>query len=582
MTKNAGRILTVSCLAAFAVLLYRSAGLTETSDTKADFTSSAAPGPLGPGPTCAGDATQLLFPLDGSYALVDFFGDGPTGSGFAQGPDQHNDDDSATVPLSFTFDLYGDLYTTAYVNNNGNLSFVTRYSQFTASGFPDPTFIMVAPFWADVDTGNPSNFVGDAYTKQYDSNGDTVPDTLVVTWDNAGYFNEHGDLRNTFQVAISDGTNPAMGLGNNVCFSYDNMCWTTGDASSGAGGFGGVPATVGANRGNGVDYFQIGRFDHAGVDYDGPFGNNDGVSYLDGGTTCFNTATGTSNISPIPQGFPQGNKATVDACSAEVLDLDLAFLSPEAGQTTTVTIVDVSGAQAAGLVITNTPGNVATVMLDWVPDAGDVGTYVLNFTATDDFVPPGVTNISLQINIVCPCVPLPEICDNGIDDDCDTLVDCVDEADCLSTVPPCRIGHDPSSIRFDRTGRGLDYFYSHGKLKLKASVDVGTAEITWLVSNSQGLVYAATLLAGDLTDTGTQFVFADSAANRGEGGLFRARIKVGPRGNAFYWVKAYGDFSRATEPQMTIQVHLSDQWYGLTGTWRRTSRGWILTPSILE
>ena len=45
------------------------------------------------------------------------------------------------------------------------------------------------------------------------------------------------------------------------------------------GGFGGAPATVGVNHGNGVDFFQIGLFDHAGNDYDGPGGNNDGVSF---------------------------------------------------------------------------------------------------------------------------------------------------------------------------------------------------------------------------------------------------------------------------------------------------------------
>ncbi len=351
-------------------------------------------------PTCFGDPTTLLYPLDGTYVLVDFFGDGATGSGPAQGPDQHNDDDSATVPLPFTFDLYGDLHTDCFVNNNGNLSFGLPFSTFTASGFPINNFPMVAPFWGDVDTGNPNNFVGDVWMKFFDSGAPVGVDTLVVTWDNVGYFNEQGDLRNTFQVAISDGTNPLIGLGNNVCFSYDNMCWTTGSASGGVGGFGGTPATVGANRGNGVEFFQIGRFDHAGVDYDGPFLNNDGVSFLDFLTICFNTATGTTNIDPIPVSFPPGNQIKLEA-TTDVLDLDLQFLSPEAGQTTTVAINDVNGAQAAGLMIVNTPGNVATVELDWVPDCADAGTYVLDFTATDDFNPAGVTMISLTIQVNC-------------------------------------------------------------------------------------------------------------------------------------------------------------------------------------
>lgn len=350
---------------------------------------------------CEGDPANLLYPLDGTYALVDFYGDGCTGSGCAQGPDQHNDDDSATVNLPFTFDMYGDLYTTCFVNNNGNISFGTYYSTYDATGFPDDEYIMVAPFWGDVDTGNPNNYIGDVWMKFFDSNGDTDDDTLVVTWDNVGYYDEHGELRNTFQVAISDGTNPVMGLGNNVCFSYDNMCWTTGDASGGSGGFGGIPATVGVNRGNGVDFFQIGRFDQPGAAYDGPYGANDGIDYLDNKGFCFSIATELPNIDPIPVNFPPGNAVTIDACTGEILDLDLQFLSPEDGQTTTVTIVDVDGAQAAGLSIVNTPGNVATIELDWNPDPGDVGTYVLQFTATDDFNPPGVTEIDLTINVIC-------------------------------------------------------------------------------------------------------------------------------------------------------------------------------------
>ncbi|MEE9293718.1 MAG: nidogen-like domain-containing protein [Phycisphaerae bacterium] len=363
-------------------------------------------GPSAGGGTCSGDATELMFPLDGTYALVDFFGDGCTGSGCAQGLDQHNDDDSATVPLGFVFDLYGDTYTTAFVNNNGNLSFDTLYSTFSPAGFPNTEFVMVAPFWGDVDTGDVNddggnhNTLGHVYRKFFGGN------TLVVTWDNVGYYDEHGDLLNTFQVAISDGTNPAMGLGNNVCFSWDNMCWTTGDASDGVGGFGGFPAIVGANRGDGVEFFQIGAFDHAGIDYDGPFTNNDGVSYLDFSSICFSTAV-ISNIAPIPQGFPGTRKITVDAAAGEVLDLTVQFISPEEGQTVTVAIADPDGGQAGGLVITNNSPQVeiATIDLDWAPDCADTGSYALEFTATDNFNPPGVTVISLVINVVCETPP---------------------------------------------------------------------------------------------------------------------------------------------------------------------------------
>ena len=368
--------------------------------------AAMAGGQAWPGAALAGDPTQLLFPLDETYTLVDFFENGA--------PDQGNDDDSTGVALGFPFDLYGESYTDAFINNNGNVSFATPYGNFSASGFPDPSYKMVAAFWADVDTryGN-----GQVWQKQTGS-------TLVVTWDNVGYFSGHGDLRNTFQIAISDGGDPVMGIGNNICLSYSDMSWTTGDASSGSGGFGGTPATAGANRGNGVDFVQIGRFDHEGTDYDGPSGNSDGVSYLDDRTYCFNGSSNTSNIDPIAAGFPVGNVVDLDCSAGDILDLDLSFLSPEAVQTTTVTIDDVNSAAAAGLMSVNTPGNTATVALDWTPTCGDVGSYVLDFTATDNFSTPGQTSVSLTINVIQPCgngiTSGSEQCDDGnnVDGDC--------------------------------------------------------------------------------------------------------------------------------------------------------------------
>ena len=59
-----------------------------------------------------------------------------------------NDDGSTgLIQLPFTFSLYGDEYTSCYINNNGNISFVTPYYTYTAYGFPSADFQMVAPFW---------------------------------------------------------------------------------------------------------------------------------------------------------------------------------------------------------------------------------------------------------------------------------------------------------------------------------------------------------------------------------------------------------------------------------------------------
>ena len=74
-----------------------------------------------------------------------------------------------------------------------------------------------------------------------------------------------GSTRYVVQLIITDGNDPIITPGNNVQFCYKDMQWTTGAASQGVNGFGGTPATVGVNRGNGVDYIQIGRYDQAGA-----------------------------------------------------------------------------------------------------------------------------------------------------------------------------------------------------------------------------------------------------------------------------------------------------------------------------
>ncbi|MBC7865240.1 MAG: T9SS type A sorting domain-containing protein, partial [Bacteroidia bacterium] len=47
------------------------------------------------------------------------------------------------------------------------------------------------------------------------------------------------------------------------------------------GGVGGVPSTVGVNKGDGVNFYQVGLFDSTNYAYDGSVGLNDGVDFLD-------------------------------------------------------------------------------------------------------------------------------------------------------------------------------------------------------------------------------------------------------------------------------------------------------------
>jgi gliding motility-associated-like protein len=311
---------------------------------------------------------------------------------------QPNDDGSSTlITLPFQFNLYGDLYNTCYVNNNGNVSFVNSFGTYSSQAFPTTDFRMVAPFWADVDTRN---------------NGGTVkfkltPNALYVNWDSVGYFNQQTDKLNTFQLIISDGTNTDVGIGSNVSFCYKDMQWTTGSASQGVNGFGGTPATVGANRGNGVDYIQFGRFDHAGTDYDGPFGAPDGISWLDNKNFVFTTAVTTQNIPPIASSTSLCD--TLDVCVNELVNLDVNFLAPEPGQLTTASYSIVPPLNATITETNTSPANTANLHLQFVPTIPDTGLHVITYTASDDGTPPLTSTVSVVIRVFYTPAPPPII-----------------------------------------------------------------------------------------------------------------------------------------------------------------------------
>ena len=336
----------------------------------------------------------LLVPYanDGSWVVLPKNDDGSTG----------------LLPLPFTFELYGSTYNNVCVNNNGNISFDGCVSSFSSTGFPSNNFIMVAPFWADVDTCDPGDScTGEVAYKQTMLDGQTV---FVAHWEEVGYFFENESLRNTFQVIIADGA--TLPGGNNVCFSYGDMNWTTGDASSGTGGLGGIPATVGANRGNGVDFFQYGRFNQDGTAYDGPGGNNDGVDFLDDGQICFNTGgEGTSNVPPVVVSEPD---SPIMVAAGDPIDFTIEFIPPEVDQTIASVDVSYTGGIGTSDVACSTTfgpnGGVTEVTCSGSIDAG--GMYSVLVEATDTGTPAQSTTST--VNIVVEGMEEPEGCSDDL------------------------------------------------------------------------------------------------------------------------------------------------------------------------
>jgi hypothetical protein len=324
----------------------------------------------GASPRAAGLKSSGLivpYPGDGGWSILARNDDGFTG----------------LLPLGFDFTLYGSTYNRACVNNNGNISFGACYSEFTATGFPSSAFVMVAPFWADVDTRCAN--CGLTYYKSLTYAGRPA---FVAHYEAVGYYNQRADKLNTFQVIITD--QAVLPGGNNVCFGYGDMQWTTGSASGGINGFAGTPATVGANAGDGVSFFQYGRFDRPGTAYDGPGGNPDGVGHLSGQTICFNTGASAGNVPPVVSSSPS---SPIGAAVGSPVAFSVTMIPPETNQT--VTLSTSLPAWLSCTLTNSAPGGTATAECSGTPAAA--GAYTASITGTDDGTPPLSTTVNIRI-----------------------------------------------------------------------------------------------------------------------------------------------------------------------------------------
>lgn len=165
----------------------------------------------------------------------------------------HNDDEyQSDIDITSIFEngltIGGVTYTTFSVNTNGNVTFGGGLSTYTPGAIDDTNYEIVAPFWADVDTSDSSSVTnpGDVF---WDFNA--ARDSLVITWNDVGYYDTHFDLQNSFQLELLD-----RGNGNvEIVFRYTDVEWTTGDASGGTGGLGGTVARAGFSLGD--TYYEL-------------------------------------------------------------------------------------------------------------------------------------------------------------------------------------------------------------------------------------------------------------------------------------------------------------------------------------
>jgi hypothetical protein len=136
-----------------------------------------------------------------------------------------NDDGSTGVTLPFTISFFGHSYTSAWLNNNGNLTFDQPLSTFTPYPLSDQGPAMIAAFFADVDTR-----VGNTVT--YGTGTVDGHQALGVNWPSVGCYNENDSVRNNFQLLLINRSD--VGAGDfDIEFNYDQIQWDSGQASGG-------------------------------------------------------------------------------------------------------------------------------------------------------------------------------------------------------------------------------------------------------------------------------------------------------------------------------------------------------------
>lgn len=188
-------------------------------------------GPNGFGPlvNCLQPADDIGWRAPGmpdNDSLIDF------GSGFGFGPRMGDYD-----------------YNQFFVDNNGILVFGRGLSGFFGTTFGTTRHsAYIAPWWGNVDTsggGQPARnhvcFVSE-------------PSRVVVTWYEVGYFDQHDDLRNSFQAILTPAASGVAG-DIDVEFRYARCQWTTGD-NVGAPEFA-RPAQAGLDFGDRVNFVTL-------------------------------------------------------------------------------------------------------------------------------------------------------------------------------------------------------------------------------------------------------------------------------------------------------------------------------------
>ncbi len=139
-----------------------------------------------------------------------------------------NDDESTElVDLGFPINFFGTTFNQGFVNNNGNMTFDSALSEFTPFGLLNSERIIIAPFFADVDTE-----VSGSSPVTYGQGILGSRPAFAVNWVNVACFSTTDGGLNSFQMIIIDRSD--IGEGDfDIEFNYQAIDWESGTASDG-------------------------------------------------------------------------------------------------------------------------------------------------------------------------------------------------------------------------------------------------------------------------------------------------------------------------------------------------------------
>jgi len=123
------------------------------------------------------------------------------------------------ISLGFAYHFYGTDVTQCYVATNGVLSMNAPFNygnNLQSFAATNNTNKMIAGYWSDVDI----SVSGHIYYKR-------EPHRFTVLYNRVGQYGGTAAKQNTFEIILTDGTDPLIGVGNNLGFSYGDMQWVS-------------------------------------------------------------------------------------------------------------------------------------------------------------------------------------------------------------------------------------------------------------------------------------------------------------------------------------------------------------------